>query len=192
MSDLDLPLVHRELEPADISRLVRGSLRTKPQVVKKIRHTHHNLARLIASGVRHEEISQITGYSPAYISSLSSSDPAFKNLIGYYQSMISEESREVQVSLNERLIATSMLAAEELQERLTESPEEFSVNELNDILKTTADRTGFGPQTKNTNVNVNVDLAARLESARRRISAPEGVRGPSIEGSLASAPPNDK
>jgi hypothetical protein len=55
------------------------------------------------------------------------------------------------------------------------------------VLKTLADRTGNGPSHKMTNVNVNVDLAARIESARRRVgwtidNEPAGPALPSPDG----------
>jgi hypothetical protein len=54
-------------------------------------------------------------------------------------------------------------------------------------LKKLADRTGNGPSHKMTNVNVNVDLAARIESARRRVgwtidNEPAGPALPSPDG----------
>lgn len=60
-------------------------------------------------------------------------------------------------------------ALEELSLRLEETPETFTTNQLLEVSKFGADRSGFGPQSSSTNVNVNVDLASRLEAARRRV-----------------------
>lgn len=158
----------RDLTEADLHALHTSKLNVKPKLISRIRNTHHALARLVAAGIRNEEISRITGFSPAWISTLSNQDPAFKNLVEYYREQIAGEFTEIHVSLHERLTAVAMLAAEELQERLTNEPESLSPGELNDLVKSAADRTGFGPQTKSTNVNVNIDLAERLEAARKR------------------------
>jgi hypothetical protein len=55
---------------------------------------------------------------------------------------------------------------EELRTRFEETPDKMSNEFLIDTVTKLADRTGHGPRT--TQVNVNVDLAARLEMARRR------------------------
>lgn len=162
----------RDLTSEDIqslSNLKDGDLNQDFQPVLKLRSEHQNLARLVAEGVRNEEIAQITGYSISYISSLKSSDPAFKNLVDYYKAQIHEGFVEVNASLHSRLVSISMLAAEELQERLIEKPQDFNNRELNETLSMVADRTGFG--TRTTNLNVNVDLGARLEKARARIGS---------------------
>lgn len=158
----------RDLTEADLHALHTSRLNVQPKLISRIRNTHHALARLVAAGVRNEEISRITGFSPSWISTLSNQDPAFKNLIEYYREQVSAEFSEIHISLHERLTSVAMLAAEELQERLTNEPEALSASELNDLVKSAADRTGFGPQTKSTNVNVNIDLADRLEAARKR------------------------
>ncbi len=160
----------RNLSKSDIAAIRKvptGSLETQTGTLAKIRDTHHGLARLVAAGRRNEEIGAITGYSPSYISQLKS-DPAFKNLVEYYREVVTEEYKAVEVSLHDRLSAVSMVAAEELLDRVTTKPEDFTNNELNELIRTTADRTGFGPQSRTTNVNVNVDLATRLGRARER------------------------
>jgi hypothetical protein len=172
----------RDLTEADVGALwdvPEGGLESESNPVLKIRNTHHALARLLAEGRKQVEVSAITGYSPSYISTIQH-DPAFKNLVSYYQGQVEEQF----TSVHERLAALSMLSAEELQARLTENPEEFTIRELNDLLTLAADRTGFGPQSRNVNVNVNVDFASRLESARRRAgigvadSSPSASNGP--------------
>jgi hypothetical protein len=151
---------------------------TQSTSVLKIRETHHALARLVADGRKIVEIAAITGYAPTYINMLKS-DPAFKNLVDHYKEAISE----VYVTVHERMASLSMLAAEELQERLTEAPEEFSRRELLEVVEKTADRTGFGPRT--TQVNVNLDLADRLQKARSRV---DGIQAPSQGPQLTRLP----
>jgi hypothetical protein len=177
----------RDLGPSDLDKLNsagRGDLGQEIASVTKIKQTHHALARLVAEGRRNEEISQIMGYSPSYISSLKN-DPAFKNLVDYYSGMVDGVYENVQVSLHERLTSISMVAAEELLDRVTTEPEKFTNEELDKLIKTTADRTGFGP--KATQVNVNVNLAQRLEAGRRRVEslAPPRHETPVLEGEIS-------
>lgn len=178
----------RDLTEADLHALHTAKLNVPPKLISRIRNTHHALARLVAAGVRNEEISRITGFSPSWISTLSNQDPAFKNLVEYYREQVASEFSEVHISLHERLTSVAMLAAEELQERLTNEPESLSPGELNDLVKSAADRTGFGPQTKSTNVNVNIDLAERLEAARKRAFGPTERYG--ANGTLSVSGPN--
>ena len=178
----------RDLTEADVNALwdiPEGGLESQTNQVLKIRNTHHALARLLAEGRKQVEVSSITGYSPSYISSIQN-DPAFKNLVAYYKGQVEETF----VSVHERLAALSMLSAEELQARLTENPDDFTIRELNELLSLSADRTGFGPQSRVTNLNVNVDLAERLRKGRERaglgeqtspsLSDPEGHRPPQL------------
>lgn len=171
----------RNLTEADL----KGAKNLKPEKISQtpsilnIRNTHHMLAMLLAEGRRNEEISAITGYSTGYISTIQS-DPALKSLIEYYKSMNKEAFREAQATLFERLNAISMIASEELMQRLTEKPDDFTNRELMEAVEITADRTGFGPQTKNTNINVNIDMASRLQKAR--------ARGGLVEGGQAAQP----
>jgi hypothetical protein len=186
----------RNLTEADIKGLrnAKPEQIAPPQTLLNIRNTHHTLAMLLASGRRPEEISQITGYSPSYISMVQK-DPAMVNLIDYYKSMNAEQFKEAQASLFERLNSISMIASEELQARLTEKPDDFTNRELMEALSLTADRTGFGPQTKSTNVNVNIDMASRLQRARARSGLSEGgaqslpaASAPSLSGPQGKVP----
>lgn len=180
----------RELTSVDIdlAQSAQGvDLGTEVSVVKRIRHTHHALAQLVAAGRRNEEIGAIMGYSPSYISSLKS-DPAFKSLIAFYKHQADEEFRAAQISLHDRLASISMVATEELLDRVTDAPEKFSNDQLMDLTKLSADRTGYGPQSRNTNVNLNVNLADRLESARNRARLGAPSPSPLLEGSPLPSP----
>lgn len=177
----------RDLTEADVNALwdiPAGGLQSETNQVLKIRNTHHALARLLAEGRKQVEISSITGYSPSYISTIQH-DPAFKNLVSYYKGQVEETF----VSVHERLAALSMLSAEELQARLTENPDEFTVRELSELLSLSADRTGFGPQSRITNLNVNVDLAERLRKGRERSGLVEGTSSPLPLSSPEGSPP---
>jgi len=106
----------------------------------------------------------VTGYSLQRVYHFQSQDANFQELIQHYRSI----KDEVYADLHERMATLSLEAEAELRERLHDSPEEFSPGMLLEIVKTLADRTGHGPSSKSTVLNVNVDLAGRLERARER------------------------
>jgi hypothetical protein len=127
LSEADLPLL---LDPPPVER---GS-----PVVAKLRSTHHNLARLLASGLTQNAVSEMTGYSPSRISVLKG-DPAFQELIAYYQS----QTAEVFIDAATRLKALGLLAAEELHSRLEEEPEKVTFGQLQELVNST-----IGPKAK--------------------------------------------
>lgn len=187
--DLDIPLPRtrgrapkpvnaiqlRELTSADLALLSEEKGSKAPEI-KAIRDSHHKLARLLASGCKPAEASLATGYSLSRISILLST-PAFQELLATYREGVQAEFYD----FAGKMATLAASAVDELNERLEAQPEDFSTGQLLDVVKTMADRSGFGPSTKSTNVNVNVDLAGRLEAARRRASI-GGGDGPLIEG----------
>ena len=164
--------VSRELTEEDINELQeeRG---TQAAPIKKIRDRHHALARNLASGMSQNEAAISCGLSPSRVSILKS-DPAFKELLAFYRTDVDNTYRD----LHEKLSGLASDAADELTERLEENPETLSTGQLMEVVKLGADRTGHGPQSSNTTVNVNVDMAARLEAARKRVAEK------TIEGTL--------
>ena len=159
----------RELDEADIAAL--GTERgTKAPPLKRIGDRHHALARSLASGMSSGEAAIVCGVSPSRVSILLD-DPAFQELLTFYRREVNEAYR----GLHERLAGISLDAADLLQDQLEADMEKeveerkLSPNQLMEIMKTGADRTGFGPQSSSTNVNLNVDLAGKLEAARLRV-----------------------
>ena len=108
----DLPLLSQTL-PAQRANLTQ------------IKHSHHQLARLIAEGTDQSECSLITGYSPSYITVLKS-DTTFNELISYYAS----QREQVFVDTIERMRTLGLNTLEELQSRLETDPTAFSNREL--------------------------------------------------------------
>lgn len=148
------------IRDADLA-LLQNNREIKPQLLKKITQRHHGLARSIASGVGHGEAAIIHGYELNRVSILMG-DPAFVELVEFYK----EKVDGAFVDVAEHMAALSKDALIALQERLEEDPEAFTNRELLAILSDMADRTGFGKQS--TQVNVNYNLGARLELARKR------------------------
>jgi hypothetical protein len=155
--------VLRELTEADLALLAteRG---IQPSHIARLSERHHALARCLASGLSVADACAITGYTPSRVSILKG-DPSFEELIAFYTA----GKAELVQDLGDRLRAVALDAAAELQERLEDKPGEFSVDALHDTIKLGADRSGFGPASKTTNVNVHVNLAGRLAEARKRV-----------------------
>jgi hypothetical protein len=157
----------RLLDSEDLKELEKERGVQKPRSLsdlKRLSERHRNLARLIAAGKEDWELSAITGYTVSHISILKS-DPAMKNLIRHY----SEEVDIVYTQVNEKLANVAGTALDIIQDRL-EDPEqaaELSIGQLAELTKLGADRTGNGPTTKS-EVNVQVNIADRLEAARKR------------------------
>jgi hypothetical protein len=153
----------RELVAADLLHLgaEKGS---KAPALKRLSERHHALARTLASGVAPGEAAIICRYDPSRVSILLD-DPAFQELLAFYRADVNAKY----MGLHEQLGELAIDAAEILGERLRDTPDDISVGQLQDIIKLGADRTGHGPQATQTNLNINVDLASRLEAARRRV-----------------------
>jgi hypothetical protein len=161
--------VVRELDRGDLA-LLSQERGTKPSAVKRLTERHHALARNLASGMPIGEAAIFQGYTISRVSILQN-DPAFKELLAFYR----EDAQRPYRDLHNRLSGLATDAAEELAARLEDDMQteevkdkKISVGQLMEIAKMGADRTGFGPQT--TALNVNVDLAGRLEAARKRVA----------------------
>ncbi len=161
--------VVRELTTVDLTLLGldRG---VKAPTVKRLRDSHHSIARMMAQGLRNVDIAAITGYSQSRLSILRA-DPAFEELIAFYSKNAEAIKDAAFAGAQEKLAAVNHDAIEELHERLIDTPETINHDQLLDIVKATSDRTGNGPQSKSTTVNVNIDLAARVAAGRQRASA---------------------
>lgn len=155
-------VVSRELTAEDLAALSARTTRN-PYQVEKITERHHTLARLIASGLKQSEAAAIVGYSQMHVSMLMDS-PAFRELMIVYSNAKDLEFAD----FAGRLAGLGKDAIVELQTRFEEKPEEFSNSMLLELVTKLGDRSGFGPQTKNTQVNINVDLGSRLAAARLR------------------------
>lgn len=154
----------RELDESDLAGLIqdRG---IKPPILKRLTDMHHGIARLVAQGEAGYAIAMATGYSESRISILKS-DPAFQELVAHYR----EETEGVRS-------AFAIDRARKMEALHSDVVESMHEDVLNDILtpiekvhyaRFAADRTGFGPATKNQNTNLNIDLADTLAEGRRR------------------------
>ncbi len=184
----------RELTPEDTVKLLAP--RTPVSRVARFRESHHRVARLIASGMRREEVVANSGYSSQRILTLSS-DPAFQNLVAQYRAKVDEAFISGIDSYYE-FATSNMLKAERMIADKLDSAEDddgpvIPMRELIAISRDAADRFGYGKH--QTNTNVNVDFAKELEKAISRTGKPiEAVpsrpastaRGLSLPGSVAT------
>lgn len=133
----------------------------KPSLAR-IRGIHHELAKLLASGLKETEVAAATGYSLSRISVLKQ-DPAFKDLLAYYHKASSDAFADIKKQL--ALLSSDILG--EIQDRLEQKPESFSPGALAELAKLTLDRAGFAPVTKSVAITASAsDLAAIKAKAR--------------------------
>lgn len=161
-----LSTIVRELTQADLAAIDQ-SLGSVAPAVKSIRASHHRLAKALATGMKPGEAALACGYSLSRVSILQS-DSTFRDLVEFYRGAETQAFRDTQAELLE----LSNVGIEVLKEKIEEG--ELSDKELVDVTFKALDRAGFGPATKSTQVNVNVDLSARLDAARRRAGLIEG------------------
>ena len=129
----------RELNVEDVGALSAPGGPGVP-TIRSIRGSHHRLAQMLAKGMAPTEVSLVSGYSVAWISSLKG-DPAFAELLAHYQS----EREEVFIDVAERMKEVGLQAVEELQERLVNEPEKFSPGALLDVVDTMLLKGRAGP-----------------------------------------------
>lgn len=117
--------------------------------VGKVRARHHTLARLMGQGIYTDvELSALTGYMPRRIRDLRY-DPAFAELVEAYRVKKDAVFEDAARRLKDMMTEASAI----LLERLEENPDGFTSTQLLEIVKTTADRSGFGPTTTQKSVN---------------------------------------
>lgn len=160
--------VKRPLVPADLTRRQNAVLGSKTPPLTRIRDRHHRVAVYMVQGHKDEEISAMTGYSPSRLSVLKN-DPAFQELLAYYR----DRQKEIYVEVEERMKDLSLTALSVLIERIEERPEEVADKDLLEISSRMLDRTGFGPTSKNVNLNANFSaeqVAALKKEAAKHIN----------------------
>lgn len=189
---LDCEIV-RELNSADMALLASSPRGVTTPSIKRIRDSHHAIARLIAEGMSNTDIGACTGYSQSRISILKG-DPAFEELVSFYREAKVETSIEALQEFDRKAIAVRNAAVEVILDRLEDEPDSVSLDEALDITKVFADRTGHGPQTKSTAVTVTMNYAEALAARRRRddgLGARPALPSGEPTSAVQLAPPSD-
>lgn len=140
-----------------------------------IRHTHHRLAKLLASGMPQVQAAQTTGYSQAYISSLHH-DPAFKELLAYY----AERQEELFADVQRRMTDLGISALDEIQDRLATAPNDWSRRELMELAEMMLIKSSKGPDIGQRHGGVEVSIAVKFVTPLPS-EDPATSRGPLID-----------
>lgn len=155
----------RELSRDDVARL--RDQRTVP-VVQRLRDPHHRLARCLAAGLRDEDAGLQSGYSLGSVRVLKR-DPTFMNLVAEYRNDVHGAWKESVDSYMELSVSNMVKAERQIAEHLDKADEAGELVPLHRLIALSADKADrFGYGKRNTQVNVNVDFAARLERASLR------------------------
>lgn len=174
--------VERELAVEDVAAMAeeRG---TKAPLLKRLSDRHHTLARLVASGMKLDTAATTVGYNGARVSILKS-DPMFIQLVNFYRSQEAKVIRD----LGEKLSGLASDAIDALSDRLEDEDERKKIptGHLLEMAKVGADRSGFGPQSTTTQVNIHANLADRMQAARQRAAESAGLK--TIEGTISGEP----
>lgn len=131
----------RDLTPMDVALcdfpIGNGASSTKagaPSVLR-LRARHHRIAKLVADGTSDIQIGAIVSITAVRVSQLKA-DPAFQELVAFYQ----HQKDEIYFSAHEQLADLGIAAAEELAERLETTPDKFSHSQLLALMESAFDR----------------------------------------------------
>lgn len=147
---------------------------------------HRRAASLLANGMDEGRVALLCGYDATTISILKT-DPMFRELLVYYSDMVEDGFKTVveeMADLSEDVVA-------ELRYRLDNSPELFSISQLDTLLRTLADRTGNGPTSTQNVRSVSLALSgadlARVKAGRSPAAPGEGRQPTPLPHGAASA-----
>jgi len=143
---------------------------TKAPALTRLSQRHHQLARFIADGTPIGTAAIVCGYTPTHASILNG-DPAFRNLVRFYQ-----DAEDIsRLGTHEKLTVLANECLDEITHRLENKAEDISTAQLQAITILATDRIGHGPQTSSLNTNVNINTADRLKRARERVQTIEAT-----------------
>ena len=173
------PLDAREVRALDEHDLVllQDEKGSKPPPIKRLGERHHALARCLASGMSDANAAITCGYDRSRVSILKA-DPAFTELLEFYRAEVTERYLDMHGVLAGLSVDAAMELRERLEADMQADDKTISIGQLMELTKLGADRTGFGPQSSTQNVNVNIDLAGRLEAARKRVEQRKSLPPP--------------
>jgi hypothetical protein len=148
--------------------------------VQRFRDPHHRLARLLASGIRPAQAASEAGYSLARIYILQA-DPSFQDLVSAYRKDVHLAYISAEEERHRAATEVNLKALRHLNEHFDKADEEgelIPIGRALAVFADTSDRVGLSK--KSTNVNINVDFAAKLEGAIARSANAKLVRGRSL------------
>jgi hypothetical protein len=167
----------RELTRDDLACLRADRGTTQRSIPQRFRDPHHALARLIAAGLKINEAAARSGFSASRAYLLHTA-PAFQDLVETYRKDVNNAFIASQDDFFALATANMLKAERQIAERLDKADEEGELLPTKDLIaisRDAADRFGYGK--KSTNLNVNIDFAAKLEAARKRSNRPQVIDG---------------
>lgn len=184
--------IQQQPEVSDFRVLTRADLTTltekrSPATLQTLKDSHHRIARAVAAGLPNGEVAQHCGISYNRVSQLRG-DPAFMELVAHYRGAITAEYVRGLDSFMEVATSNMLKAAVMISDKLDtamETGETLPLTQLIALQADGADRFGYGKMQKN--LNVNVDFAAQLESARKRSRSARDP-SPSLAPQIEHAP----
>lgn len=168
--------VVRELRAEDLETPTHAPVKT----LRQLRHSHHQLARLLAKGTPDVEASLITGYALPTISNLKINE-AFRELLAHYAVV----DTQAEADIRGQMTSVGQLALSELGRRLEDGAEEFSVTQLHgtiDLLLTQPAKGTQAPPSQMPTFQVNFVAPSGEAAPKARVE---------IDGELADAAPFD-
>lgn len=153
--------VVRDLARDDLERLYKP--RTVSNRPKKLRHSHHQVAMLLAAGFSYDNVRVMTGYSFTRISTLKA-DPAFEALIQTYAGRVDKEiaakAQDFILTKMDIMVTSDRMIKDRLEE-LDEADELLPLRDAIKLSTEMADRVGYGKHSYQHNYNQN--FAGNLE-----------------------------
>lgn len=131
--------------------------------LKRIRHSHHQVAKLLALKKTIVECAALTGYSVSRIDRFKN-DPAFLALVSLYE----EGGEVIERAAADRMVDVGLDALDVIHERLDETPELISTKDLLAITKT-IDRAGAVSPHIQVTQNTNFLDAAALARLKQEV-----------------------
>jgi hypothetical protein len=146
----------------------------KERPLVRLRDSHHTVARLFAHGLRPEEVSGQTGYSPSRLSTLQR-DPSFQELVTFYRM----DAREAKQDVEMQMLLVAKDAMQAYHERVLDTPDLLEAAELREGAKVFFDRAGFSPVQRSVNKNLNLNIAQRLDARQAQAASSDPSYDPS-------------
>jgi hypothetical protein len=159
--DLEIAGEIRELTDAELAEAKAST--AKPPTIKRLRDSHHAVARALALGCTPQQVSLATGYSLSRISILQT-DPSFIDLMTHYR----RTHDEAVLDMEGRIVGLAADFLQELRERLEDAPESFDNEEVRENYKLLLDRAGYAPISRSININKSVGIGDRLDRLNQR------------------------
>lgn len=190
-------LAVRVLSKEDLERLREP--RDSRHAIAKVRDPHHNLARLLVAGLSLHEAARRAGYSYNG-AALLKKDPAFQELMAQYRGQVDKAWLESLDDYFELGFSNMLKAERQVAEHLDAADEAGELVPLRNLIAISGDRADrFGYHKRQTNINVNIDFAAKLERTRQRtarviesgtVIAPSASQPPSTSQKTVTVPTN--